>query len=555
MDRPASHVWGRLRRPSGQAVERWEHMKRSGVLNQRGSRLGGILAVVVLILAACGGAEDGGDGESADPAGAESEDAGDEGHYGGDLRMAVSADASSLDPQSGPSGTDHIILYPMYDTLIDFDPETTEPRPGLAQAWEFTDPTTLRLELQPDVQFHDGTDMDAEAVKASLERFQEVGAHLDLAVVESIDVVDELTVELNLAQPDSSIVLVLADRAGMVVSPSAAEEHGDEFETNPVGAGPFQFVEWREGDQISMERFEDYWQEDLPYLDSIRMDVLTDRGAATNAILGGEIHFSDSLDHAQRDQLDAGDLVVQADNSVWVQMMYLNMSHEPLDDVRVRQAINYAINREDVLQAATGGAGEVARSPVPSTHWAYDPATEDAWEHDPDRARELLEEAGVADGFEISGTFMTDATDLRRNEVIQAQLEEVGIQYDLNPMDLTQGVTEFFEEQSFDVAQYAWSGRPDPGQTYFRLFAAESYQNPGDVAIDGMEQAINAAVEVEDIDERAERYADVNELMVESAPWVPLYFQANLTAHVPELRNYEPNLLGKPKVAEVQLAD
>lgn len=531
-------------------------MHRSTGPRRRGLQASGVVAALALLLSACASVEndDADAGDDGGSASGDEEDA-DDAHYGGDLQVAVSADASSLDPQSGPSGTDHIILYPMYDTLIDFDPETTEPEPGLAQDWEYTDETTLRLELEPDVVFHDGTPMDAEAVKASLERFQEVGAHLDLEVVESIDVVDELTVDLNLSRPDTSLVLVLADRAGMVVSPSAAEEHGDQFDTNPVGTGPFEFVEWSAGNEIVVERFEDYWQDDKPYLDSITMQVLTDRNAAINGLRSGQIDFADQLDHGQREQLDSTDLEVSADPTLWVQMMYLNKSREPLDDPRVRRAINHAINREDVSQAATFGAGEVAWSPLPSDHWGYDPTTEGAWEYDPERARELLEEAGVGDGFEISSTFMPSDTEQRRNEVIQAQLEEVGITYELNPMDLTQGVTSYFEDERFDVAQYAWSGRPDPGQTYQRLFTAESYQNPGDVEADGMTEAIQAAAEVEDLDERAQRYAEVNELVTESAPWVPLYFNANLTAHVPEVENYQPNLLGKPKIETIQLAE
>lgn len=524
---------------------------------RRGRYLAALLASL-LVAASCGG-----DSSTSDGAGSEGDRSatvvdeaatpGDE-RRGGTLDVAISADASSLDPQRGAAGTDHIILYPMFDTLIDFDPATLEPRPGLAREWEHVTPTQLRLHLQEDVLFHDGTPMDGAAVKASLDRYRALGAHLDLESVTEVSVVDDLTVDIHLSRPDSSLVLVLADRAGMVVSPSAVAERGEAFDVDPVGTGPFEFVEWREGDHITMRRFGDYWQEGRPDLDEIVMHVLTDRFAAQNGLLSGQIDFADQLDPGSLEQLAAVEgLTVSADETVLVRMIYLNSSFEPLDDVRVRRAINHAIDRQGIVDAVQFGLGEVAWLPVPQSHWAYDPEPVPAWEYDPDLARRLLAEAGVPDGFDLDVVLPADDSFVRVAEAIQAQLAAVGINYILHPMDWTQGIEMYYRQQAFPAAQHSWTGRPDPGQTYQRLFHTESFENPAGLEIPGLVDILQNAVTTSDQAERAAWYADGNPLIVEQAPWVPLYFNANVTARRSEITNYEPTLLGKPKVAFLRL--
>ena len=159
---------------------------------------------------------------------------------------------SSLDPQAGPSGSDHVMMYPIYDTLVNFDLPTLKAEPGLAKSWTYTDPTTLELKLQSGVKFQDGSTLDAAAVKASLERFKTQTNKADLANVTSVDVPDAETVVLHLAKPDSSIVLVLADRAGMIVGPTAISD-SDNFAQHPVGAGPYKFVSYDAGSKLEVE--------------------------------------------------------------------------------------------------------------------------------------------------------------------------------------------------------------------------------------------------------------------------------------------------------------
>jgi ABC-type transport system substrate-binding protein len=530
-------------------------------------RAGLLVVAAALALAACGGDDDDAGGNAPTPTAAATGGAASSGPAsgatvaetgeptsGGTLRVAVAVDPSSLDPQQGPSGSDHVTLYPMYDTLVSFDPATLEPAPGIAESWTFSDPTTLVLTLRDGVTFHDGTPVDADAVKASLDRFKEVGAHADLDNVEAVEATGPSEVTLRLTQPDSSLLLVLADRAGMLVGPTATSDP-DGFAQQPVGTGPFRFAAYRTGDRLTYERYDDYYLDGEPKLDGIEMVIINDRKAAANALISGQVDFADGLDPADIDQLESSGLHVQQDVGMWFDMMYLNMGQEPLDDPRVRQAINMAVDRDELIAGVVEGYGEPAWMPVPETHWAYDPEMANAWPHDVEAAKRLMEEAGYGDGVTISVVTGPAAPEARRNEILKAQLAEIGIDLQINTMDVNQGVQQYFEGQAYQTGQWAWSGRPDPGQTYYRLFAKDSYQNPGKVEIEGLEALLDEAVATDDLAERAATYAAANELVKEAAPYVPLYFRQNVTAFSDAVQGYTPSLLGKPKVANLWLSE
>ena len=163
---------------------------------------------------------------------------------GGVLKVSANANPSSLDPQTGGAGSDHTMLFPMYDTLVEWDYETLKPKPGLAESWSFTDPQTLVMKIRSGVTFHDGTPLDAEAVKFNLERAkteQRSNIKADLATVASVEVSGPQQVTLKLSQPDAALPGILSDRAGMMISPAAVKASGN-IDRKPVGAGAYQFV-------------------------------------------------------------------------------------------------------------------------------------------------------------------------------------------------------------------------------------------------------------------------------------------------------------------------
>jgi ABC-type transport system substrate-binding protein len=462
------------------------------------------------------------------------------------LTAAVNNNPSSLDPQAGPSGTDHVSLYPIYATLVEFDPATLKATPGLAESWSFTDPTTLQLKLRPGLKFSDGSPLDANAVKASLDRYLTQTNKADLSNVASIAAPDATTVVITEKNPDASLVLILADRAGMIVGPTASSP---DFAQKPVGAGPYTLVSYNPGDRLVLKRNPNYYGTPPP-MENLELRIITDPKAAANALLSGQIDFADALDANDIPQLqNSGKLTVESPVGLWFDMIYFNMAQKPLDDVRVRQAINLALDRDEIIQGTVNGEGEAARGPLPAAHWAYDKANEAIWPHDVAKAKDLMAQAGYAGGVTLTTVATASPLEIRRNEIIRAQLAEIGIDYKVQSMDTNQGVSLYFEKQGTNSAQYAWSGRPDPGQTYNRLFAQNSYQNPGKVAIPGLDQVLTQAVSTEDTTQRAAAYAQADKLIADFAPYAPLYFRGDVTAYSTSVTGYTASLLGKPKVA------
>ena len=543
--RPSTTTSGRRPRPRGRAVV-------------------AVMAAAALLLAACGTPEDADtpadpDDEAGvdDEGDSDAETAAGEPTRGGVLRVSAEAQPSTLDPMAGNIGSDHMFLYPIYDTLVDLDPETGEAVPMLATDWEFEDPQTLIMELRDDVTFHDGEPFDAEAVAFNIDRAQNdpnTNIAPDVGSVTSVEVVDEHTVELSLANPDAGLPLKLADRAGMMISPAAAEEHGEDLGRNPVGTGPHQFVEWRDGEAVIYERYEDYWQEDLPYLDGIEMIPHEDRQVGVNALMAGEVDMMHVIPGAMVEPLEEdGDITVDISSTLFINILYIDMSEEPFDDARVRRALNYAVDREAILEGAYSGVGETAKTLLPEDHWAYPDDLDPEYEHDPDLARELLEEAGHGDGFSIEMGTNPDGDDVRRAEIVQANLAEVGIDVSVESAPVAEATQRFFEERDWPLYNSAWTGRPAPQLTYDLVFNPESYFNAGSVEVEGLQEHLDLADTEEEVADQAAALAEAADMVAEEAPFVPLHNRAEVAAFRGGVQGFQSHPLGKMRLDHVHL--
>ena len=196
---------------------------------------------------------------------------------GGVLKVAAPANPSSLDPMTGGSGQDHPFLYTVFDTLVEWEYESLDPKPGLARAWSFPDPKTLVMDLQEGVKFHDGTDFNAEAVKFNLDRNrgdQRSNIKADLINVEAVEVSGPHQVTIRLKNPDAALPMILSDRAGMMCSPKAVTEKGDAHDRNPVGTGAWSFVTWNDNEKVVVKRNEGYWKKGTPKVDGIEFAII-----------------------------------------------------------------------------------------------------------------------------------------------------------------------------------------------------------------------------------------------------------------------------------------
>jgi len=474
---------------------------------------------------------------------------------GGVLRLAASINPSSLDPATGGSGFDHCYLWTMYDTLVEWDYDTLKPKPGLAK-WSFPDPKTMVLDLQPNVKFHDGAPLDAEAVKFNLDRNrqdQRSNVKADLTSVAEVVVSGPLQVTLKLKNPDTALPAILSDRCGMMISPAAVKTHGAASDRNPVGAGPWKFVSWADNQKVVVTRNDNYWRKDRGFVDGIEFNVIPEQATGLRSVVAGQNDMTFSLPARLKPVIQrAKELQVVSAPTLYCIQFYFNTKRKPLDDLKVRQAINFAIDRDAFVRATMAGLGEPATMTLPKSHWAWSEAASKLYPHSVDKAKQLLEEAGLGKGFELTVGSYTDQDSVRRAEVLQEQLGKAGIRLKFTRGTVAEISANFFN-QGYDMLLSAWTGRPDPSMTYALGFDKGAYYNASREASDELSDLIRRSRESEDLKERAAVFDRIQQITMGQALSAPVAFQYELDALSPKVKGYKPDLLGKPKFEFVAL--
>jgi ABC-type transport system substrate-binding protein len=475
---------------------------------------------------------------------------------GGTLRVSSANNPSTLDPMTGRSGFDHPMLYPLFDTLVEFDYATLAAKPGLARSWQQRDPTTLVLELQDGVTFHDGTRFDAAAVKYNLERALREARSVvktDLGTVASVEATGPLQVTIRLKAPDSSLLLVLSDRAGMMFSPKAAEELGAGTDRRPVGTGAYTFVSWTDNAKLVMRRNERYWRANRPYPDALEFQIIPELNTGLRSVTAGENDFVYGLSRQQQRVLERGSrLEWVASPTLIVHKIYFNMGRKPFNDVRVRQALNYAVDREAFNSLTQDG--EPTRSVLPKEHWAYDPALARTYPYDPERAKRLLAEAGYGSGFDLAAMGWNDQKAIQRQEILMEQFARVGVRVKFGTASVSDSTSQFMQDKRGDAYLGAFTGRPDPSQIFQRLFDPNSVINAG--RVDPAPERAAAQLETQASTDPAVRkaaFAKLQKIVSDHALCLPITVQYDLAAYNQKVKGYQPNLTGKPKLENVYL--
>jgi len=479
---------------------------------------------------------------------------------GSSLKVRANANPSSLDPATGGAGSDHVFLYNFYDTLVDWEPATLAPKPGLAASWSFPDPKTLVLTLQPGVTFHDGTPFNAAAVKFNLDRNRTANLSnikRDIASIAEVEATDDLTVTLHLSAPDSALPLILSDRAGMMVSPTAL---GNDPEANvdraPVGTGPWSFTSWTDGEKVAGTRFDKHWRAGVPGTDAIELLIIPEDATGLRAVQSGQVQIAYQLSERQKPLVEKmPTLKLVSGPTLYINQLYVNSARGALQDARVRRALSLAIDREAFVAATQAGVGEPAYMNLPKAHWAWSEAAAKLTTYDPDRAKALLAEAGLASGLELDLRGYPDQGSVQRQEVLLAQWAKIGVRGRFQNAPIAENSGRFFgEEKQGDLLLSAWTGRPDPSLTYSLLYSAASYYNPGRVTPpEGFEAAIAASRETGDQDKRAAALDTVQQLVMEAQLSIPLSIRYEVDATTANVQDFTANLLGKPKFRDAKL--
>jgi ABC-type transport system substrate-binding protein len=475
---------------------------------------------------------------------------------GGVLKLVMPASPASLDPLTGGQDLEIKFLTPIFDTLIGWDPATLTATPQLATDWHYPDPKTLVINLRKGVTFHDGTPFDAQAVKAHLERATGPSSAVrsDLASIDTVEAPSDSQVVLHLKQPDAALPLTLSDRAGMVSSPQAVKNGGDAYKRNPVGTGPWKFTNWAENEVVSVRRYDGYWGAPVA-LDGIDLKIISDPNTAMNSVIAGENDFAHRLFPQQKLIADRAKRTVQVNApTMAAYQVVFNLSRPALQDERVRQAINFAVDRDAFNKASQLGLGTVASTLLPSGYWAHDGSLDHFYTHDPVKARALLAEAGHADGIDLQLYSYIDQAAQQRSELLIEQLREAGIRVklvaglnsDINPR--------FFIKGEGDLCLTLWSGRPDPAQTFQVMYSKEGFINPGHVAPPAeVQQALLDVRAIDDQGQRKAAFAKLERAVLENALSVSLFFAPEIDILASNVKGYTANVLGRPKFNEVYL--
>ena len=477
---------------------------------------------------------------------------------GGVLKVSANANPSSLDPATGGAGSDHTFLWTIYDTLVEWDYETLKTKPGMA-GFNFPDPRTLVLDIKPGIAFHDGTPMDAAAVKFNLDRGRQdprSNIKADLQNVAQVDVSGPLQVTIKLARPDTALPAILSDRAGMMVSPKAVQALGVEHDRKPVGAGPWKFVSWSANEKIVVSRADKYWRADRGFVDGIEFSIIPELATGLRAVVAGQGDFAYQVPPRLMPLIDkAKNLGKVTGPTLYCLQLYFNLAKKPLDNLKVRQAINFALDRPSFVKASLAGVGEPAYMNLPKTHWAYDETLVGLYPHNLDKARALLAEAGFKDGIDLTVGSYTDQDSVRRSEIVGEQLRKVGIRLKFITGTIPEISGQFFgNEKKFDMLLSAWTGRPDPSMTYSLMYSKDAYFNAGRVDHGKALTDLLAESRVaERIEGRKLIFWQLQRIVMEQALVAPLAFQYELVAASQKVKGYKPNLLGKPKYEFISL--
>ena len=478
--------------------------------------------------------------------------------HGGTLRLAMPYNPASVDPMTGRNLTDFNVLYAVFDGLIDFNPATLELKPGLAKAWRFTDPKTLVLDLVEGVKFHDGASFDGSVVKLNIERYksdQRSNVKADLATVDSVEVNAPNKVTIHLNKPNAGLPTILTNRVGLMVSPNSIKEKGANVDRKPVGTGPFKFVSWQDNSSFALTRNENYWKKGLPYLDGINMRIISELNTSVRTTLTGETDLAIDLATQQRAiAAKFSSVKIQTGPSLVFLGAFLNYAKPPLDDVRIRQALNYAIDRDELNKVIAAGLGQPTCAVLPTEHWACDPSTVHYYKYDVDKAKALLKEAGHPDGIEIESWGWPDQISMQRQELIVSQLAKAGIRLKLTPVAPQQAMSNFMIEKKGAMLLSPAGGFPDPSQFYEALFGKTALRNAGKIELPGFRDLLDATMAAPDQESRKQAFYKLQRFVIEQALQLPQFVGPGVSVMSPKVRDFVAGLLITPKFTEVWLS-
>lgn len=461
--------------------------------------------------------------------------------YGGTLQVAFQNEWAGLDPHTVSSYSSYQILNNVVEGLTFYD-DNLNLVPWLAESWQQSeDGLTWTFKLREGVLFHNGREMTAEDVKWSFERLIDPATGAGNAArvgppETKIEAVDKYTVAITHPEPFGIFPQSLGfDKSTGIVAKESVNEQGIIVE--PIGTGPFKIGEVEGTTRLVLEKNEDYWQEGLPYLDAVEIRPIPDDTVRETALRSGEVDWILSIAPQNYESLQAApNIVVSTAPQLSYDYIGVNLEREPFSDVRVRQAIAMALDRDQIAQAGYFGLAETIQGPTgPGSPWYFDYAP---YEQDLNQAQALLAEAGYPDGFEMEllPTVQYGET-VRAAQVIQQQLAAIGIEASINAPEWSEWL-ELEGSGQYDAYICNWNGLIDADQYYYlqhksdQVFNFTGYNNPE------FDQLVTEARSTSDFDERYDIYEQLNQILVDDAPYIYMYNKLEVRAYSPQVKGF-----------------
>ena len=476
-----------------------------------------LAAAMALSLAACGGnQENNGSG------------GGTAGGYKNTLTWAQGADVTSLDPHQGKETPAVQVNTQIFDTLVTVDPETNEVVPQIAESWEQTDDQTYVFKIREGIKFHDGSDLTAEDVKFSLDRARNSAAVSYIVnFIEEVTVDDDHTVTVKTTAPYAPTLRNLAIPFAAIVPKAVVEADENAFIQNPVGSGPYKFVEWNHGDHVTLKAFDDYYA-GKPETENLIMKVIPETSQRTIALETGEVDLAYDLAVNDIPKVNSDDkLTVYEIPSLTCWYVSMNMNKKPFDNPKVREAMSMAIDRQTIIDTINAGSGQTADAIIAPAVFGY--YSTGVKEYNPTKAKELLAEAGYPNGFSTTLWVNDNQSRIEMCQAMQAMLLEVGVQCNLEVLEFGSFISRT-PAGDHDLAYFGWTtSSGDADYPYYSLEHSTQQGAAGNrsfLADPDVDKLIEEARSNTNEEERKELYKELAIKLDEINNNIPVYYSS-----------------------------
>jgi len=468
---------------------------------------------------------------------------------GGNISVGLNADAVTLDPLKSSALVDRQVMLNIYDTLVKVNQQNSVV-PNLATSWSYSTPTKLVFTLHSGVAFQDGTPFNADAVVFNINRILSTPSsprHSEISSVQSVQAIDASHVQFNLKKAFSPLLAALTDRAGMILSPAAVQKLGTNLgnaSTN-AGSGPFMFGEWVKGDHLVINRNPHYWQKDaqgnaLPYLQSIRYRPITNGSVMYSNLQTGTINAADSLDPNDVASVKSNSsLAYKQIAALSFFGIMLNTKAAPFQNAHVRRAVEWSVNRQEILTNVLKNIGVVAQGPISPSSWAYNSSFA-PYTYNVNNAKSELSQGNVSGN--ISFTLLVASgspLNVQEAQFIQSELQPAGITVNIKQETFATLLSDT-DSHNFQAALLGWSGRPDPDGNMYSWFHTGGGNNSMQYSNAKVDSLLETARTSNDQTQRTRDYQQAEQLILQDASYVFINHGVSIQATTNKIKNFTP---------------